>query len=233
MNNKNSILKALLNSADNLLKSDKALAVSLIFCFGITFVVLEFSADLIGNVKDALLFILGISILFVVLNFVLNSTQNYSCFVGSIEMIFSRFFSVPHCKTCNKPMKIFPNKLKHTYFWRCEKHIKITQPILLSCPNCKNKEALQNKGSKFVKCKYCKAEFIPSDINLMIEQKYRYFLKEKFIPKHRLFNHIKKVSPENIIFLIVFSIMITLLNYLSFSDTGKQILASLLFMNMS
>jgi len=233
MIDKNSILKTLLNSADSLLKSDKALAVSLIFCFGITFVVLEFSSDLINNMKDALLFILGISILFVVLNFVLNSTQNYSYLIGTIEKIFSRFFDIPHCKKCHKPMKIYPNKIKHIYFWKCEKHPKNTESILLKCPNCKNKSAIQNRGFKFAKCKSCNTEFFPSEVNLLIEQKYKCLIKEKFSPKYRLFNYIKTVSLENIVFLLVFSILVTLMNYLSFSVTGKQILASLLFVNMS
>lgn len=128
------ILKSMLK----LLKSDRALALSLLFSFGLGFLILYFSKSLIMDIKQALFFMFGTSLIFLTLNFILNNTKNYQNIIKKIEEISKKIL-----------------------------HIE--------------KKRKRKKES---------------------------------------------ISLSNAIFIIFFSLVITFINYLAFSETGKEILAS-------
>ena len=145
MKNKNKIknsLDLILKIFERILKSDKAVAISLLFCIVLTVIILYFSEKFIMDIEQALYFMFGISVLFLTLNFILNSTNNYLDIALRIQNILSKFLDAPKCKICHETMKIVVNKRSKTYIWKCNKHPKIHKSVKITCPICHSKNTL-------------------------------------------------------------------------------------------
>jgi len=228
--NKNTI-DYLIKIFEKIFKSDQAVGISLLFCFVLTTIILNFSNRLIMNIREALIFMFGISFLFLILNFILNNTKNYPKLFRTIFFFFQKFQNIPCCKTCKQNMNIYANKANTTYIWKCIKHSKKGKNVKIKCPICKNKQSVSIKNKQLATCHHCLHNFSSFEVNEIIEDTFSSLIITK-LPKYQniktYYTQTKlQESIKNIIFLLVFIILISSLNYLVFSPQGSKLLASL------